>query len=89
MFAAYGLFITINVRAEEAIPEIVLVMQKDIKGNQIFVKEYEKPIMEAKANVKTRRQFICENYKDYCTKEYLDPADSGTDISSFLAIPRR
>lgn len=59
-------------------------MSKDIKAAQEFVKEYEIKILEAKNKATVYRETICRTEKEACTKEYLDPLNSGTDLSVFI-----
>lgn len=59
-------------------------MSKDIRDAQIFVKEYEQKVLEAKEKATVYRQTICRVEKEACTKEYLDPLGSGVDLSVFI-----
>lgn len=62
-----------------------LEMSKDIKTAQEFVKEYEIKVLAAKNKANVYRETICRVEKEACTKDILDPANSGVDLSGFLA----
>lgn len=63
-------------------------MSKDIKAAQEFVKEYETRVLDAKNKASIYRDTICKTEKEACTKEYLDPLNSGVDLSVFI-IPNQ
>ena len=96
MLLLSGIYFALNVSAEEQPPEQVLIHKRVIEAAQNANKAIAPERIRInsqwdanEASAKASRQFICQNFADHCDKETLDPAASGTDISSFLAIPRR
>ena len=59
-------------------------MSKDIKEAQIFVQEYEEKLNAAKSKASIYRTTICNTEKEACTKEFLDPLNTGVDLSLYL-----
>ena len=66
-------------------------MSKVIKANQRRVSTIDSIINDLNAErnslvqtAKTFRETICNTEKEACTKEYLDPMNSGVDLSVFI-----
>lgn len=74
--------------AKKETPAIVTESVRVIKESQLFVQEYEAKVQTAKSRAQTFRGAICKDYSEYCTKENLDPAGSGVDLSVFLVQPQ-
>lgn len=66
-----------------------LEMTKNIRADQEFVRVYEPKVLDAKQNAQVYRDTICKTDKGACTKEFLDPLNSGVDLSAFLTSAAR
>jgi hypothetical protein len=71
--------------AKDAPPQVVISSRDVILTDQQFVAEYDPQVQEAKLRVQAFRELICDQYKEYCKAEYLNPAKANIDLSSFLA----
>lgn len=80
-----GVSIAARAFAGKSVPPVVSEMVNDIRDSQRFVMDTQPKVDAAKQKAQVYRSAICSTYKDYCSKEYLDPMDAGVDLSGFLA----
>lgn len=69
--------------AKEEVPPVILEMRADILKAQQYVREHERLVIDSKKKAGVYRSAICQTQKKYCTREYLDPLNTGIDLSSF------
>lgn len=85
LFFLVGTLIASGALADD-VPAVVIEMTNDIREAQIYVRDHEQEVIRAKGKASTYRETICKVMPKYCTKEYLDPLDTGVDLSVFIEM---